>query len=55
MYLIFIYMGVSLVATFLSHRYLSAWVMSLYGQLPLNLMMRQQSFREASLPEQEQQ
>lgn len=49
MYLIFMYVGVSLAATFLSHRYLSAWVMSLYGQLPLHLMMMKRSIREEPL------
>jgi hypothetical protein len=39
MYLVFMYVGVTIVITIFSHRYLYAWVMSLYGQLPLNLMM----------------
>lgn len=40
MYLVFGYMGGSLLLTMLCHPYLKGWVMILYGEMPLHLLKK---------------
>lgn len=38
MILIFVYVIMSFITTLFANKYINAWIMSLYGQLPIKLM-----------------
>jgi hypothetical protein len=54
-YLIFVYVAVSFIASLVCHKYVHAWVMGLYGQVPHKLMEQSLSSkllnRDAALDE----
>lgn len=45
-YLIFFYIGGSLLCSLLCHKYIKAWIMGLYGQLPLSLMQEDEQLSQ---------